>query len=168
MGQRVRRLQLLRLGLTALSLAAAAAAATPAPGTLAPDFTLRSAGGPNLRLAELRGEVVLLAFWGTWCRPCREQLPALDRLRARHPAAVVLAVAIDEDPAYAAEVATRLRTQLRVLHDDERAAAQRYQLDAVPTLIVLDRDGRVQHVARALDDAALAAVELTLKGLLTP
>src|SRR5258708_20127037 len=69
--------------LLAVGAASAAAALTSGP---APDFTLHSVAGANLRLQEQRGQVVMLNFWASWCAPCRQEMPQLDRLYEKyHP-----------------------------------------------------------------------------------
>ena len=76
-----------RRGALALLLggASALAAAAPlAPTTLAPDFTLRTLDGQKLRLGEQRGRVVLVNFWATWCGPCRQEMPHLNRLYEKY------------------------------------------------------------------------------------
>jgi len=64
----------------------------------APDFTLRNLAGGNLRLAEQRGQVVMVNFWATWCGPCRVELPHLERLYGKYRSAgfVLLAVNVDD------------------------------------------------------------------------
>jgi thiol-disulfide isomerase/thioredoxin len=55
----------------------------PAKGQNAPNFTLRAASGENVALADLRGKVVLVNFWATWCAPCKQELPAIDAVARR-------------------------------------------------------------------------------------
>src|SRR5882724_4163674 len=72
----------------AVACALAATAAVPAvtPSSLAPDFTLHTMGGPNLRLKEQRGRVVMVNFWATWCGPCRQEMPQLNKLYEKYRA----------------------------------------------------------------------------------
>src|SRR5476651_1892449 len=95
-------MRMIRSLAVAISIAtlALAAAATPAPNLAAPDFTLRGADGRNVRLDELRGQVVLVNFWATWCGPCREEMPRLNSLyeKYRKSGFVLLGVNIDDDP----------------------------------------------------------------------
>ena len=84
----------------AVALFASIRAEAVTPRTAAPDFTLRPMQGANLRLQEHRGQVVMVNFWATWCGPCREEMPHLNRLydKYRSSGFTVLAVNIDENP----------------------------------------------------------------------
>ncbi len=101
-------MRLVALAALALIGGCCVAAVTPAAG--APDFTLPSLDGPNLRLQEQRGQVVMINFWATWCGPCRVEMPHLARLydKYRGSGFTVLAVNIDEDPYKAASLAKQL------------------------------------------------------------
>ena len=138
--------------LQGLLLAAMATAATAAvaPQSPAPDFTLRALAGPNLKLAEQRGRVVLVNFWATWCGPCREELPQLAKLHDKYRAAglVLLGVNVDDDPRKAAELATRLGLRFPVLLDTDKQVSRRYDMSAMPATFLIDRDGVVRSIHR--------------------
>jgi len=114
----------------------------------APDFTLKTLGGPNLRLNEQRGQVVLLNFWATWCAPCKQEMPHLNRLHDKYRDAgfVLLGINVDDDPAKAALDAAKLGIKFPVLLDGAKTVSKLYGLNAMPTTVVIDRDGRVRHV----------------------
>ena len=146
-----RLLQTARLfALAALAVAGAAASAAITPSAGAPDFTLPSLGGPNLRLQEQRGQVVMVNFWATWCGPCRVEMPHLSRLydKYRGSGFVVFAVNIDEDPRKAANVAAQLGMRFPVLLDTDKKVSRMYDLSTMPSTILIDRDGRVRFVHR--------------------
>lgn len=125
-------------------------AAPPAAGSAAPDFTLRSSEGSNLRLAELRGQVVLVNFWATWCGPCREEMPHLNRLHDKYQASgfALLGVNVDDDSRAALALAGKLGVKFPVLLDTDKQVSRRYDLGAMPSTVLIDRDGRVRHVHR--------------------
>ena len=130
-------------------LAAALLAATlAAQATPAPDFTLKTLDGPALRLAEQRGQVVLVNFWASWCAPCKVEMPHLNRLadKYRDTGVVLLAVNVDDDPRKAAAEAKKLGINFPVLLDTAKTASKAYQLQAMPTTVLVDRDGKVRHV----------------------
>ena len=133
-------------------LAAFAGAAVPAiaPATMAPDFTLKSVDGPNIRLQEQRGRVVLVNFWATWCGPCRQEMPHLNRLYEKYRASgfVLLGVNIDEDQRNAIGLATKLGLKFPVLLDTDRKVSKLYDMSAMPATVLIDKDGRVKYLHR--------------------
>lgn len=151
-GQRDQRRQTLgaaaaiALGLC-LPSAARAALATGRP---APDFTLRSGEGRNLRLAEQRGQVVMVNFWATWCTPCRVEMPHLQRLHEQYRSAgfLLLGVSVDDDPAKAMELARRLQVSFPILFDTDKAVSRLYDLKTMPSTMLIDRDGALRQVHR--------------------
>jgi peroxiredoxin len=156
--------------LMATALAAFAGAAIPAvaPATPAPDFTLRTMGGPNLRLAEQRGQVVVLNFWATWCGPCRQEMPHLNRLYEKYKASgfVLLGVNVDDDVRNATEVAGKLHVKFPVLLDTDKKVSRLYDMSTMPSTIVIDREGRVRYIHRGYRDGYEATYDQQIRELL--
>jgi peroxiredoxin len=144
--------RLLAVAGLAMSNMPAGAAVTPSAG--APDFTLPSLDGPNLRLQEQRGRVVMINFWATWCGPCRVEMPHLSKLYEKYRGSgfTVLAVNIDEDPHKAASLAKQLGMRFPVLLDTEKKVSRLYDLSTMPSTVLVDRDGRVRFVHRGYRD----------------
>ncbi|HET7863880.1 MAG TPA: TlpA disulfide reductase family protein [Burkholderiaceae bacterium] len=158
-----------RRALLGLLLAGWAAAAPAAPPTgVAPDFTLRTLDGRNVRLQEQRGRVVLVNFWATWCGPCRVEMPHLNRLHEKYRAAglVLLGVNVDEDPRTAAGVAAKLGVQFPVLLDTDKAVSRLYDLNSMPSTVLIDRDGHVRYVHRGYRDGYENTYEQQIRELL--
>jgi len=151
-----------------LAVSAGTAAAAVQLSATAPDFTLRSVGGPNLRLAEQRGQVVLVNFWATWCGPCRQEMPHLNRLYDRYRSAgfVLLGVNIDDDPRAAADLAAKLGVQFPVLLDTDKRVSRAYDMSAMPATLLIDRDGRVRHIHRGYRDGVERTYEEQVRSLL--
>ena len=116
------------------------------PGQVAPSFAL-----PALRdnqpvsLETLRGRVVLLHFWATWCKECEEEMPALDRLRHTldSPRFALLTVSVDEDRSQVESYRDRLRLSLPILLDSSHQVSHAYQTYRYPESFLLDRQGKV-------------------------
>lgn len=123
-------------------------AAAPPAGTEAPDFALKSIAGANLRLSEYRGQVVVLAFWATWCGDCRAQAAVLSDLHARYADAGVelLGVSLDQNARQARDTAEALDIRYPVLHDAGGAVGQLYAVERMPLVVVIDRSGVVRDV----------------------
>ncbi len=133
-----------------LGLGASLSATAVAPATAAPDFTLRTMDGRNLRLQEMRGQVVLVNFWATWCGPCRQEMPHLNKLYDKYRASgfVLLGVNVDEDPRMAAGIAQKLGVKFPVLLDTDKRVSKLYALETMPSTVLIDRDGRIQYLHR--------------------
>lgn len=116
----------------------------------APDFTLETLAGSNLRLQEHRGEVVLINFWASWCGPCRQEMPILDRLHKRYAEAgfSVLGVNVEGKRKPAEKVAKKAKVTFPVLIDAGQKVSEMYELEAMPTTVVVDRNGQVRYIHR--------------------
>ena len=147
---------------------AMASAATPMANAVAPDFTLRGADGRNVRLDELRGQVVLVNFWATWCGPCREEMPRLDTLyqKYRKSGFVLLGVNIDDDPHTALATAAKLGVSFPVLLDTDKKVSKLYDLNTMPSTVVIDRDGKMRFLHRGYRAGTEGDYEQQIRGLL--
>jgi len=118
-------------------------------GSKAEDFAIEISGKPA-HLSDLRGKVVVLNFWGTWCPPCKDELPALNRLQKYIASrnGVVLGVAADEDPAayekFLREEGVTFPTYRDPATKDNRSPiALSYGTSMVPETYIIDRRGRI-------------------------
>lgn len=142
-----------------------AAVVTPDSRT-APDFTLPTLDGGTLALADLRGQPVILAFWASWCGPCRHELPALVLFQQQHPETHVVTINIDRDPADARKFLQRVQSDLPVALDSDASVAGQYQVASMPVTVVIDGHGTVKLVKIGYGTTdGLAAIETALKGL---
>ena len=136
------------LAALALSLALSASAHAVGLKDSAPDFTLKSLEGSNLRLEEYRGQVVLINFWASWCGPCRQEMPLLDRLHHRYEDTgfAVLGVNVEGEAAPAQEIVDKTNVTFPILIDDSQKVSELYNLQAMPSTVVIDRDGVVRYI----------------------
>lgn len=132
------------------AVCALASASLIASADAAPDFTLPSSKGDNVRLAEQRGQVVMLNFWASWCGPCRKEMPLLDAMYQRYSSAgfVLYGVNVEEDNTDAKKLLKELGVTFPVLFDSESKASSLYNVDAMPTTVVIDKKGQVRFVNR--------------------
>ena len=131
----------------------------PSRQKIAEDFTLRTPNGAPFRLSEHRGKTVLVNFWATWCPPCREEMPAMERLYQRHKdhGFVLVAVSLDADPALVPPYVKESKLTFAVAVDPKAEVANKYGVRALPSSFVVDRAGTMTALAlgpRAWDNEA--------------
>jgi cytochrome c biogenesis protein CcmG, thiol:disulfide interchange protein DsbE len=127
-------------------------------GQPAPDFGLEVVhnGEPSskIRLTELHGKPVLIDFWATWCGPCQIEAPILSRISERYKdrGLVVLGVNTGDRPGLAAVFATKKKLAYPILFDADHSAAELYDVEALPTMVLVGKDGKVRSVRSGLVD----------------
>ena len=117
-------------------------------GTPAPAFELKDTNGKLIDIGTFRGRPLLLNFMASWCNPCREELPLLNRTAAQYAAAKLAIVAIDvgEQPGRVAAFAKEQGVSFPILVDSDETVAGRYEISAFPTSYLIAPDGRVAGV----------------------
>lgn len=137
--------RLLWLGLVCMWLSASVALAGATP---APDFTLKSREGENIKLSELRGEVVMINFWASWCGPCRQEMPVLNELYERYNPLgfTILGVNVEQDPRKAEALLREIPVDFPILFDTGNQVTEMYKVVAMPSTVLVDRNGQVRFV----------------------
>lgn len=132
----------------ALLFSVSSQAAAPAIGSEAPNFTLKSNSGKNLKLSEHRGEVVMINFWATWCGPCRQELPLLNRIHDQYHKSgfTLFGVNIDDRTQAAQDMARQLGLRFPVLFDTDKRVSRLYDVNAMPSTVLIDRDGKIRYI----------------------
>jgi thiol-disulfide isomerase/thioredoxin len=124
-----------------------AAELKPWPGGATPGLELRALDGAGHRLADYRGKVVLVNFWATWCEPCRDEMPSMQRLKERlagKPFAV-LAVNLDEPESRIRQFLSQVKVDFTVLLDPGKKAARAWDARILPASFVIGYDGRIRY-----------------------
>lgn len=131
-----------------IALLAPLVASAAEVGKTAPDFTLKSLSGENLKLSEMTGNVVLINFWASWCGPCREEMPLLNALHNKYQPLgfTVLGINVEEDVNGAKGFLENTPVDFPVLLDNSNQVSRQYKVIAMPTTVVLDRDGNMRYL----------------------
>jgi cytochrome c biogenesis protein CcmG/thiol:disulfide interchange protein DsbE len=151
----------------ALTLLAASAQALDA-GAKMPEIGLSDLSGKPVSLASLAGKVVVIDFWATWCAPCKEELPVLQKLHKKYGSQglVIVGVSVDKDAANLPDFLKKLVVTFPIVHDANHAVTGRYAPPRMPSSYIVDRKGIVKYVHGGFraDDAAV--FEKQIQGLL--
>jgi thiol-disulfide isomerase/thioredoxin len=156
-----------RLAAFALTITSAlpfACARTPPPSlpsslfsAPAPNFEREAIDGRRVSSEELRGDVIVVEFFASYCAPCRRSLPALVKLAKRDPSLQVVAIGEDERRDLTIRMAAEYGLTMPVIHDVGNVLAARFRIDGLPSTYVLDGDGALRWVGGADHDAATLA-----------
>jgi peroxiredoxin len=136
---------------------------------MAPEIGLKDLAGNGVSMASLKGKVVLVDFWASWCAPCREELPVLNALYKKFRARGFEIVGVNQDQR-AENVRSFLSStplSFRVVHDGSRAVAGRYAPSKMPSSFLIDRRGIVRHVQAGYRASDRATLEAQIEALLT-
>ena len=114
----------------------------------AANFTLKSRSGKNIKLSELRGEVVMLNFWASWCGPCRKEMPLLEKIHKKYKRLgfTLLGVNVEENSSDAKNYLKDVKVTFPILFDRTQKTSKLYNVSAMPTTILIDRNGNKRFI----------------------
>jgi thiol-disulfide isomerase/thioredoxin len=138
-------------------------------GAVAPEIALKDLSGKAVKLAELKGKVVLVDFWASWCGPCRDELPVLDGLYKKYKdkGLVIIGVGLDRDADKLAKFLRALPLSFPIVHDQAGAVADKYEPPKMPSSYMIDRRGLIRHVHAGFKQSDKALFEQELNALLS-
>jgi thiol-disulfide isomerase/thioredoxin len=136
--------------LIALGLAQASSFDPLRNGAPAPAFELASNAGKNIRIADYKGQVVLLNFWASWCGPCRKEMPILEQLHKQYRSKgfAMVGVNVEPDSAEALGFLKSTPVSFPILFDRDSKVSKLYAVQGMPNTVILDRKGNVRYVHR--------------------
>jgi peroxiredoxin len=140
----------------------------PLGGAAAPALELASLDGAEHRLQDYRGRVVLVNFWATWCEPCREEMPSIERLRRSLDARrfAVLAVNVGEGPRAAGDFAEKMGLGFTFLLDRDTKVSRSWGARVLPATFVVGPDGKLRYGYYGAIDWSRADVRKAIAGLM--
>ncbi|MEO8143070.1 MAG: TlpA disulfide reductase family protein [Betaproteobacteria bacterium] len=164
----------MRLFLTAILFCGATMVAAqqlkPWTGGATPALALQDVGARLHRLEDYRGKVVLVNFWATWCEPCREEMPSMNRLRASLAGKPfeVLAVNLGESESRIRRFVEQVPLEFAVLMDRDSAAAKVWQARVLPMSFLIGPEGRIRYSVVGEIDWTQERVRKAIETLLPP
>jgi len=132
------------------------------------EHSLRGLDGTDTRLADLRGDIVVVNFWASWCKPCKRELLSLNDWHAElaGKGIQILAVSVDKDLRKAERFVSGSRLDLPVYHDGPDGLAARLELPSLPCTVILDRAGNVVRVEQSGANEAVRDLRNTVDTIL--
>ena len=134
----------------------------------APNFTLKSLDGKNLKLSELAGNVVMINFWASWCAPCIQEMPLLNNIHKKYKPLgfTVLGVNVEENSDNARAFLADRAVDFPVLLDSKNLVTQLYDVIVMPTTVLVDREGNMRFLHQGYKSGDEAQYRKMVKKLL--
>jgi len=134
----------------ALAFTLAVAPFVGASTTVAPNFSLPSRSGDTVSLDQLKGQVVMINFWASWCGPCRQEMPLLDQMYKRYSPLgfTLLGINVEANTQDAEKMLASVPVSFPVLFDKENKVSKLYNVNAMPSTVFIDRKGTVRYLHR--------------------
>lgn len=139
-----------RLAVAFMIVGLTAVGSAQAKGDPAPDITLKDAQGKTVKLSDFRGDVVMVNFWASWCKPCRDEMPLIEDMYRRYKRVgfTVLGVNADDVPANGRKLLKKIPVSFPVVYDAKGKVREAYQVQAMPSTYMVDRKGNIRYVHR--------------------
>ena len=137
-------------------------------GARMPEIGLKDTRGARVDLASLKGKVVIVDFWASWCAPCKEEMPVLEKLYKKYKdrGLVVVGVSVDNELANVKTFLKTMPVSFHIVHDGTKEVANRYKPPKMPSSYIVDRNGVVRHVHGGYRDGDAAKFEAEITALL--
>ena len=160
--------RIVAITLTLYALAFSAGAMAQEVGSRAPAFELPGATKP-VRLADLKGQVVYVDFWASWCAPCKVSFPFMNEMQAKYGPRgfTVIGVTVDQKRADADKFLASTPAQFNIAYDAEGKVAGQYKPQGMPTSFLIGADGKVRAIHVGFKDGDREKIEREIQAALT-
>jgi peroxiredoxin len=137
-------------------------------GDVAPGFSLKDVNGNEVTLSSMKGKVVFLTFWATWCPSCKEELPDLNTLQQKYAdkGFTVISICIEPSDSIVANYLKKHPVTFPVLVDKEGAAAETFRFSGLPASFLIGKDGLIRHKHSGYDKESFTLIEQEITDLL--
>ena len=160
----------MKIGLCGLALVlfVASTASALGPGDAPPVIDMLDQAGKKVDLNELKGQVMLVDFWASWCGPCKQEMPVLEELHKKYSGQglVIVGINIDSNPKKMANFLAGTPVSFRIVHDRKLAVAAKYEPNTMPSSYFIGRDGTIRYVHEGFHKKDAAELEARIKTLL--
>ncbi len=152
----------------AVVLFVASSASALAPGDTPPAIDMPDQAGKKVDLNELKGKVVLVDFWASWCGPCKQEMPVLEEFHEKYAkqGLVIVGINIDNNPKKMTNFLKGTPASFRIVHDRKLGVAAKYEPATMPSSYFIGRDGKIRYVHEGFRKKDAADLEERIKNLL--
>ena len=156
------------LGGLALLIVVASTASALAPGEAPPAIDMPDQAGNKVDLNELKGQVVLIDFWASWCGPCKQEMPVLEELHKKYAkqGLVIIGINIDNNPKKMNNFLKGEPATFRIVHDPKLKVAVKYEPATMPSSYFIGKDGKIRYVHEGFKKKDAPDLEARIKTLL--